>query len=144
MSIVWSKYWRASFVTASLHSSWWHFILTCQHIQGYVLIRIISSTFIKRSCPHILHIYKISPSTLECKSDSKHSPKTKLNSTQDQMAVTLAKQALKQDRVMEVAFIKTKAKSIIRSSIMTVWQKHWDEGIKGCHPHEIKRKKWKD
>ncbi len=56
------------------------------------------------------------------------------------MADSLAKQALKQDRIMEVAFSRAKAKAVIRNNIMTVWQKHWDEGKKGCHLYEIKPK----
>ena len=40
----------------------------------------------------------------------------------NEMADSLAKQSLNQERIMEVAFSKAEAKTVIRSSIMTDWQ----------------------
>lgn len=55
------------------------------------------------------------------------------------MADVLAKQALKQDRIIEVSYSKAEIKAIIRINIMNVWQKQWDEGSKGCHLYKIRK-----
>lgn len=39
------------------------------------------------------------------------------------MADSVAKQTLKQDRIMEVAFRKAEARAVIWSNIKTAWQK---------------------
>ncbi len=47
----------------------------------------------------------------------------------NEAADALAKQALKHDRIMEVAFSKAESKAKIRNNIMKAWQKQWEEGM---------------
>ncbi len=57
----------------------------------------------------------------------------------NEMADVLAKQALKQDRIMEVPYSKAEIKAIIRINIIKSWQKQWDEESKGRHLYKIRR-----
>ncbi len=57
----------------------------------------------------------------------------------NEAADALAKQALKHDIIMEVAFSKAESKVKIRNIIMKILQKQWDEGKKGCHLYNIKQ-----
>ncbi|XP_013870655.1 uncharacterized protein LOC106522257 [Austrofundulus limnaeus] len=55
------------------------------------------------------------------------------------MADYLAKQSLKQDRVMNIAFSKSEMKSIIKKQIISEWQKIWEESNKGRHLFKIQQ-----
>ena len=50
-----------------------------------------------------------------------------------------AKQALKYEQIMDIAFSKMEAKGIIKSYLIKKWQHSWDTGNTGWHLYAIQR-----